>query len=126
VKFNENVGNFVVTYERGYGDPVNIYRVRDDSGGFRQPDQRDLKIIKGGDLNDGAKMETRLKEFAYQSEKIREDQKRKTHDNIRNMTRDDRRYLTQRIAKLTNTGKGVTAFRQVTPKRSKNTVRVIA
>jgi hypothetical protein len=125
VKWNDNVRNFIVQYERGYGEPVNIYRVRNEDGSFRQPDQRDMKHIKGGDLGEGDNMKARLKKYAYQSEKIREDQKRKSHDTIRDMTKDDRRYLSNRISRLTNTGKGVTGFRQVAPKKSKNTVRVI-
>lgn len=125
VKWNPDIANFVVTYERGYGQPVNIYRVKADDGGYRQPDQRDLKVIKGGDLAEGDKMENRLKKLAYMSEKMQEAQRRKSREEIRAMTREDRRYLSQKIGQLTNVGKCNSAFRRIKTKPSKNTVKVI-
>jgi hypothetical protein len=104
---------------------VNIYRVRDDDGSFRQPDQRDLKIIKGGDLAEGEKPDIRLKKLAYMSEKMQEQMRRKAKENIRDMTKDDRRYLSQKIGQLTNQGKCNSAFRRVKTKPGKNTVKVI-
>lgn len=123
VKWNGE--HFVVTYERGYGQPVNIYRVRDDDGSFRQPDQRDLKIIKGGDLGEGERLELRLKKLAYASEKMREEARKRAKEEIRAMTREDRRYLAQHMGQITNQGKCNSTFRRIKVKPSKNTVRVI-
>lgn len=123
VKWNGE--HFVVTYERGYGQPVNIYRVRDDDGSFRQPDQRDLKIIKGGDLGEGERLELRLKKLAYASEKMREEARKRAKEEIRAMTREDRRYLSQHIGQLTNQGKCNSAFRRIKTKPGKNVVKVI-
>jgi hypothetical protein len=122
-KFNGE--HWVVTYERPYGEPVNIYRVKGDNGGYRQPDNRDLAVIKGGDLAEGDKPEIRLKKLAYMSEKMREEARRKARENIRDLTKDDRHYLASRIGQLTNQGKCNSAFRRIKTKPSKNTVRVI-
>jgi mRNA-degrading endonuclease RelE of RelBE toxin-antitoxin system len=122
-KFNGE--HWVVTYERPYGEPVNVYRVKGDNGGYRQPDNRDLAVIKGGDLAEGDKPEIRLKKLAYMSEKMREEARRKARENIRDLTKDDRHYLASRIGQLTNQGKCNSAFRRIKTKPSKNTVRVI-
>ncbi len=121
-KFNGQ--HFVVTYDRGHGQPVNILRIQGEGGSFRQPDKRDLIVIKGGDLAEGPKMETRLREAAYRAEKQQEDAKRKAHENIRDMTKDDRRYLSQKIGQITNQGKCNSSLRRIAHKPGKNVVRV--
>jgi hypothetical protein len=116
-KFNGR--NFVITYERGYGEPVNIHLVRDANGGFRQPDKRDLGILKGGDLAEGDSMDSRLKKRAYLSEKMREKARADAKDNIRHMTKDGKNQLAKVIAQKTNSSKGNAAFRRITPKKKK-------
>ncbi len=120
VKFNDR--NFVITYDRGYGQPVNIFRVKGRDEGFRQPDQRDLGVIKGGDLAVESS-ESRIRRMAYASERMREDMKRKAHENIRDLTKDDRRQLQRAFIQGTNASKGNATFRRVEPKPGKNVVR---
>lgn len=122
VKFNDS--HFVVTYDRGHGEPVNILRVRGEDGSFRQPDRRDLAIIKGGDLAEGPKMDLRLKEAAYKAELIRQRDKQKAHDNIRDMTKDNKNQLKKAFIQATNLSKGNATFRRIDHKPSKNVVRV--
>ena len=119
-KFNGR--NFVVTYDRGHGEPVNVHLVRGSNGEFRQPDKRDLMILKGGDLAEGESMDVRLKKRAYASEKMREEARRKVKENIRDMTKDGRRQLEKAYLQATNLSKGNATFRRITPKRGKNTV----
>ncbi|MDP2362835.1 MAG: hypothetical protein Q8M94_03595, partial [Ignavibacteria bacterium] len=57
VKFNNE--HFVIVYDRGYGDPVNIHQVKTEEGRFRQPDNRDLEFLKSGDL-ENSRMKDRL------------------------------------------------------------------
>jgi hypothetical protein len=122
-KFNGE--HIIICFDRGHGEPVNILRVRGEDGGFRQPDRRDLAIIKRGDLGEGEKPELRLKKLAYMSEKMREEARRKSREEIRAMTREDRRYLAQHMGQITNQGKCNSTFRRIKVKPSKNTVRVI-
>ena len=122
VKFNDQ--HFVVTYDRGHGEPVNILRVMGEGGSFRQPDKRDLMVIKGGDLAEGPKMDLRLKEAAYKAELIRQRDKRKAHENIRDMTKDSKNQLTKAFIQATNQSKGNATFRRIDHKPGKNCVAV--
>jgi len=122
-KFNGQ--HIVITYDRGHGEPVNILRVKGDDGGFRQPDRRDIAIIKGGDLEQGPKMELRLKEAAYKAELIRRKDRQKAHDEIRDMTKDGKIFLSQKIGQLTNQSKSNSAFRRINHKPGKNIVRTV-
>jgi len=118
-----NGEHFVATYDRGYGEPVNIHRIKADDGGFKQPDQRDLAIIKGGDLSD-EKPTVRLQKLAYASEVMRRETQRKHRENIRDMTKDDRRQLEKAFIQRTNSSKGNATFRRIAHKPGKNVVAV--
>jgi hypothetical protein len=119
-KFNGS--HFVVTFSRGYGEPVNIALVKSETGGFRYPDKRDLEYVKSGDLAQGDTMHNRLNKMAYTSELIRRQAREKARENIRDMTKDDRIYLDQKFRQLTNMGKANSAFRRIEPKPSKHNV----
>ena len=121
-KFNGQ--NFIVTYRRPFGEPVNIYCIKADNGGFRQPDKRDLMVIKGGDLAEGVSMDIRLKQRAYASELMTREAKRKAKENIRDMTKDDKRQLAKAFIQRTNLSKGNSTFRRIDHKSGKNVVRV--
>ena len=124
VKFNDS--HFVVCYDRGHGEPVNILRIKGEDNGFRQPDKRDLAIIKGGDLAEGPKMELRLREAAYKAELIRRRDKQKAHENIRDLTKDSKNQLAKAFIQATNQSKGNAAFRRIDHKPGKNVVRTAA
>jgi hypothetical protein len=119
LKFNGN--HFIICYDRGFGEPVNVLRIQTDDGNFRQPTSRDLEVLRGGDLASGESMDTRLRKLAYASYEIRETLKRKHRENIRNMTKDDKNYMMNKIGRLTGQGKPRPAYRQV-PYKSKNAV----
>lgn len=118
-KFNGN--HFVITYDRGHGEPVNILRVRGEDGGFKQPDRRDLSIVKGGDLED-EKMEVRLRKAAYKAEQVRLEDRRKAKEMIRNRTKDDKNQLAKAFSKVSNTNQGNATFRRIDHKPGKNVV----
>ena len=122
VRFNGK--NFIVTYDRGYAEPVNIFCIKGRDDGFRQPDKRDLAVIKGGDL-ETEKMETRLRKSAYAAERFRQEEIRKAKENIRDMTRDDKIFLSQKFGQITNQSKSNAAFRRINHKASKNVVATI-
>lgn len=118
-KFNGS--HFVITYDRGHGEPVNIFRVCGDTGGFRQPNQQDLMTIKQGDLASGESLDLRLKKRAYAYELMQREQRRKAAEEIRAMTLDNKIQLQNAYQKRANLGKTGSAFRKITPK-SKNVV----
>lgn len=119
VKFNG--ANFVVTYDRGYGEPVNILRVKREDGGFRQPDRRDLELLRKGDLANGENMNVRLSKMAHASYELRETIRRKHRENIRDITKDDKNYLMNKIGRIAGQGKPRPAYRPV-PYKPKNAV----
>ncbi len=113
VKFNGD--NFVITYDRGYGEPVNLHTVKRDDGGFRQPDNRDLKVIYDGDMSN-KRPEVELQKRAYELLSVREESKKKSKEMFRDMTKDDRIQLMNAFQKAHGVGKNKAAFRPVTYK----------
>lgn len=113
-KFNGKT--FVVTYDRGYGEPVNIHQVKTEGGGFRQPDNRDLEFIKSGDL-ENVSMKERLNALSYHSETIRAKMRAQAKSEIRAMTRDNRIQLQNAVLKKANARKANSTFRRITPKK---------
>lgn len=119
-----NGKNHVIRYQRPQGDAVNVYRINNEDGSYRAPNNHDLEILKGGDLCQ-EDMKTRLQKLALYSEKIQEKARADAADNIRHLTLDNRRQLTNAAIQLTNQGKANSTFRRITAKPSKNAVKVI-
>lgn len=113
--FRPEHGHFVLTYQRPYGEPVNLHLVKRDDGGFRQPDMRDLKVIYDGDMTN-KKPEIEIAKRAYELLSVRDESMKKSKENIRLMTRDDRIQLMNAFQKAHGVGKNKAAFRPVTYK----------
>jgi len=104
--------HFVITYQRNYGEPVNLHCVKADDGGFRQPDMRDLKVIYDGDMtNKNAKEE--LAKRAYEMRQYDERQREKSRDNLKHMTRLDKRQLMSAFNQAHGSGKKNATFRKI-------------
>ena len=85
---------FVLTYERPQGDAVPIMSVRGETGGFRQPDQRDIIKLKASDLAREDYREKFLR-MGKMSEYLtdQEQRRRRSKENLRDMTKDGKRQL---------------------------------
>jgi hypothetical protein len=110
VKFNGN--NFVITYDRGYGEPVNMCMVKTDDGGFRQPDMREIAFLKAGDM-ENKRIQDKLAETAKYMYEVRETAKRKSSELIRERTKDDRIQLMSAFNMVHGAGKKTPAFRRI-------------
>ena len=110
--YESNHHHFVITYKRPIGETVPIMMVKDPSGGFRQPDLREIETLKASDTH-RVPMEARLKKAANYMETEREKSRRKAKEDIRDHTKDDRRQLAPRFARLTNEGKFNSTFRRI-------------
>jgi hypothetical protein len=119
IKFNGF--NFVLTYERGHGEPANVLLVKDDNGGFRQPDRRDIEALRKGDLNN-YRMKDHLDRMASIYTEIQEKMQAKAKDDIRGMTKDNKRQLVNAFARATNDRKANATFRRVDLKRKGKTI----
>jgi len=110
VKFNGY--NVVVTYDRGFGDPVNIWVVKGDQGGFRTPDKRDVEAIAASNI-ERESPEEKFQRVSKYYQKVREDVRRKARENIRDMTKDSKIQLRQAVAKVENQSKANSTFRRI-------------
>jgi len=112
--FSPNIERFVITHERAVGPPVPICKVAREDGGFRQPDNRDIAFVQSGDLAVQS-VDERLKKVAKHMETVREQDKKRTASEIRDMTKDGKIQLSRAIGKIQGSGK-YDPFRKVTPK----------
>lgn len=115
---------FVVTYDRGYGSPVNISAVKNEDGTWRQPDRRDLDFILSGDL-ERTRPQDHLARVAQYMDAVRARDKEKAKDLIKHCTTDGKIQLMRAMSQLYNVGKCNSAYRRITPKPGKNVVRII-
>lgn len=115
---------FVITYERPQGGSVPVMSVRNDKGGFRPPDPRDIQKLKESDLSREDYRE-KFKRMGKMSEYLRDqaERKAKRKAEIRDITKDSKIQLHQAFTKAANESKSNSAFAQVTPKPKKGIVR---
>jgi len=104
--------HFVVTHRRAIGPPVPILLIESDTGGFRQPDQRDINKILASDTH-RIPVKDRMKALAKYLEEDRAHKRAQAKDNIRNMTKDDKIQLTRAFGKAANVSKNNSQFRRV-------------
>ncbi len=113
-EFNRDTQVFNVTYKRATGLPVPIVPVKTRDGKFRQPDQRELKVLYDGDMNRIDRREHLNKASKYCQE-YREKAAKESSDMIREMTVDDKRQLGNAFGKIAG-GKHNSTFRRIEQK----------
>lgn len=113
--YEMNHGHFVITYKRATGDPVPLFIVKTDKGGFRHPDQRDLDKLMECDIRRESPREKMLRVSKYMDD-YRAKKRKQARDLFRELTRDDRRQLMPAFARLGNEGKFNSTFRRIVPK----------
>ena len=115
-KFRHDLRRFAVTFDRTVGSPAEVLIVKGEYGEFRQPDERELKVLNEGDLQ-RTDIRTRLNKADNYMRDYREKQEAHVTDEIRNRTKDDKIQLVNAYRKSFNTsGKPLPAFRKITPK----------
>lgn len=111
--------HFVITYQRPFGEPVPLFMVEAEDGGFRHPDQRDIERLHLGDTHriyGSDVVRDHLRHVTSYMEDYRSRIRKQSREKFRDMTKDDRRQLMKAFAKLWGGGKYNSAFRRVTPK----------
>lgn len=114
-QFDNRMERFVVTYDRAVGNPVPVYIVQSESGGFKKPDQRDILVLHEGDLQREGPRD-RIRRIARYMEEYREDQRRKASEAIHDRTKDDKIQLSNAFGRLAGAGKGNATFRRIESK----------
>jgi len=111
-EFDNRIGKFKITYKRSIGDRVPVMWVEDEQKGFRFPDRRDIERIWRSDTHRDDVRQA-LNGASYKLEKMNEEKKRKQREEIRDMTKEDRRILANKFNKLAGSGKGNSTFRRI-------------
>lgn len=114
--FNRDTGKFNITYKRATGLPVPIIQVSSESGGYRQPDARELSILSSSDMSNTSTREALNKTSKYMQD-YREKVRRQARENIRDMTKDNK-YQLKNVFDVAATGSRSTHFRKIEPKAS--------
>jgi len=110
--FSRRHSRFVIFHPKAYGSPDEVLMVGGRNGHFRQPDNRELRILFGGDLHrvSPAKRQLRAEDYmrAY-----REDEDKKAASEIRDVTKDDKIQLMRAYTEAFNMGKNNATFRRI-------------
>jgi hypothetical protein len=115
-RYEPGHGHFVITYRRATGEPVPIWLVQTVDGGFRQPDDREIRKLREGDLQ-RMSMKERLQKVAFHLERERQLRRRRASELIRDMTKDGKFQLSRAIGKIDhNPGGKRMPFRRIDPK----------
>jgi hypothetical protein len=110
VKFNGE--HFVITQQTEKYGAVNIWKVVDERGGFRQPDRRDLEMIKESNIENVSPDEKFNLVTAYM-ERFKKDERDREKDNSRHVVLGNKIQLAQWFNRNYGSGKGNSAFRRV-------------
>ncbi|MDP2646639.1 MAG: hypothetical protein Q8P24_16995 [Desulfobacterales bacterium] len=113
-KYRVDAERFVVTWDEAAGPPSEVLMVRDDTGGFRHPDNRDLMMLAAGDLH-RTDINERLNKTAKYMREYREKEQVKEVERIRDRTKDDKYQLMNAFRKVFNTGREIAPFGKQTP-----------
>lgn len=108
IKFNGE--HFVITYKVPNG-VVNIWRVVAGDGGFRQPDRRDIEILQQSNIERESPEEKQERVKRYMAA-IREADKKRSRQNMRDWTKDGKIQLHRAFARVDG-GKHNSAFRRI-------------
>ena len=110
-KFRTDLRKFAITFDRVVGPPAEVLIVN-NNGGFRQPDERELKVLNDGDLQK-TDIRTRLDRADNYMRDYRKKQEKEISDRIDLATKDDRIQLKNAYRKSFNTGGKPSEFRRI-------------
>jgi hypothetical protein len=114
-KFNGQ--HFVITFHTEKYGTVNIWKVVSEKGEeFRQPDRRELEIIRESDLERLGPKE-RFNLVLAHMEKTKHRRDRLIKEEMRDRTKDGKIQLMRVFANAVGAGKNNATFRRITPKR---------
>jgi len=125
VTFDRRYERFIISKKVAFGSPFGVLAVNDEFGGFRQPDDRDIRTLYNGDLwrHGGVKERIRSGEETLRAHKEKED--RDTTQAFKERSRDDAIQLRNTYRKATNSGSKTPEFRRVDVKSGGKTLEEI-
>lgn len=112
-EFNRERRKFVITCKGEISGQYELFQVEgNDGGGFRYPDNRDIKTIQKADRYFKSRRQ-RIRESEEYMRSYREKEEKDEKDEIRNSTKDDKIQLMRAYTKAANLGKWESTFRKV-------------
>jgi len=114
-KFDRNYESFVITQKGKLSGEVVVGVIRgDDGGGYRYPDDRDIKFLHESDLHrPGQEVKDRIRKGEEYIQRYREKEKEDQRSDIKHQTKLDAEQLKRAYARTFNLGKYNSAYRRV-------------
>ena len=117
-KFDRNQSRFIITQTGKISGQVPLFRVEgDDGGGYRYPDDRDIKAVNDADMHRRG-YRNAMREGEIMMEKQNARKTKDVEDTFRELTVDNKIQIANTWTKALRLGKGNSAFRRITPKSS--------
>lgn len=111
-EFDYDTERFFVTYQRATGRPIAILNVKAPDGGFRQPDDREIRVLQQGDQQ-RVDVAANLEKAAHYMESVHTKTRTDRKSNIRDWTKDNKHQL---MRSLNPSSKANRPYRQITPR----------
>jgi len=113
--FQWSLERFVITYDRGYGEPLPLTVIETEDQQFRRPRQSDVEFLQRWDL-ENMRLKDRLSMVTKYMQDYRDQCRRRSRENFRDMTKDDKIQLMNVFGRAMGASKCNSAFRRITPK----------
>ena len=110
-KFNRDTEKFNITFDRVGREAVILFPVVSESGGYRQPDRRDLNVLGESDCERISVRDRLNKTSKYMSD-YREKKAADAKGNIRHLTLDGKNQL-KKVYSNVGGGKNNSTFRRI-------------
>lgn len=117
--FDRKVGRFVITQTGKVSGKVPLGIVKgDDGGGYRYPDDRDIKFLQEADTHrKGQEIKDRIRKGEEYMKAHREKQDKDVEDDLKYQTKDNKTQLLKGYAETYNLGKYNSAHRRIEIKK---------
>jgi hypothetical protein len=122
--YSYDLERFVVTYDRGYGDPLPMMLIETEGKRFRRPRQSDVEFLQRWDM-ENMRLSDRLNMVTKYMADYQAKKRRDSKDEFRNRTKDDKIQLMNAFGKAMGSGKHNSAFRRIIPKPKGSAYNVV-
>lgn len=123
-EYSYDLERFLITYDRGYGDPLPLLLIETEEKEFRRPRQSDIEFLQQWDM-ENMRLSDRLNMVTKYMDDYRQRKRRASKEEFRNRTKDDRIQLMNAFGKAMGVSKCNSTFRRITPKPKGQAYNVI-
>jgi hypothetical protein len=113
--YSYELERFLITYDRGYGDPLPLTLLETEDKGFRHPRHSDIEFLQRWDM-ENMRLQDRLAMVSKYMDDYRLQKRRLARAEFRDRTKDDKIQLMNTFGKAMGTGKHNSTFRRISPR----------